>query len=120
MYNNDFSIPKGALLPKPKGYRILCMVPTLEEKTKGGIIKPTSTTSAEQTASIALKVLELGDDAYADADKFPNGPWCQPGDIVIVRAYSGTRFDIGDREFRLINDDTVEATVPDITQLMRK
>lgn len=120
MYKDDFSIPKGAKLPKPTGYRILVMMPLLEDKTKGGIIRPDALKSAEQTASMAAKVLEFGPDAYKDEDKFPTGAWCQPGDIVITRAYSGTRFDIGEREFRLINDDSVEGVVPDITQLVRK
>jgi co-chaperonin GroES (HSP10) len=35
------------------------------------------------------------------------------GDFVIFRSYSGTRFKIMDKEFRLINDDTVEAVVED-------
>jgi co-chaperonin GroES (HSP10) len=46
-------------------------------------------------------------------DKFPNGPWCKEGDFVITRAYAGTRFKIHGREFRLINDDQVEAVVQD-------
>ena len=52
-----------------------------------------------------------------DEDKFPDGPWCQEGDFIMMRAYSGTRFKVstpdGDQEFRLINDDTVEAVVAD-------
>jgi len=32
---------------------------------------------------------------------------------VIFRSYSGTRFKVGGKEFRLINDDTVEAVVDD-------
>jgi co-chaperonin GroES (HSP10) len=120
MYKNDFSIPEGAQLPTPVGYKILVMVPILEDKTKGGIIRPDALKAAETTASIAVKVLALGKDAYSDPDKFPYGPWCQVGDVVITRAYSGTRFDIGDREFRIINDDSVEGVVPDITQLARK
>jgi co-chaperonin GroES (HSP10) len=32
---------------------------------------------------------------------------------VLVRAYSGTRFKIHGREFRLLNDDQVEAVVED-------
>lgn len=120
MYKNDFTIPSGAQLPTPVGYKLLVMVPVLEDKTKGGIIRPDALKSAETTASIAVKVLALGKDAYCDADKFPFGPWCKAGDIVITRAYSGTRFDIGEREFRIINDDSVEGTVPDITQLTRR
>ena len=48
-----------------------------------------------------------------DESKFPNGPYCKEGDFVIFRSYSGTRFKIDKQEFRLINDDTVEAVVDD-------
>jgi co-chaperonin GroES (HSP10) len=55
----------------------------------------------------------MGADAYKDKDKFPNGAYCKVGDFVIFRSYSGTRFKIHTQEFRLINDDTVEAVVDD-------
>jgi co-chaperonin GroES (HSP10) len=58
-------------------------------------------------------VLKLGVDAYKDEKRFPSGPYCKEGDWVIFRAYSGTRVKIHDKEFRLINDDTVEAVVED-------
>ena len=35
------------------------------------------------------------------------------GDWVLFRAFSGTRIKIHGKEFRLINDDTVEAVVED-------
>ena len=57
--------------------------------------------------------LVVGPDAYKDGDKFPSGPYCKEGDFVIFRSYSGTRFKIEKQEFRLINDDTVEAVVDD-------
>jgi hypothetical protein len=57
--------------------------------------------------------VKAGPDAYGDKDKFPNGPYCKEGDFVIFRSYSGTRFKIEKQEFRLINDDTVEAVVED-------
>jgi len=74
---------------------------------------PDSLKSAEQTASVIGFVVKAGPDAYMDKDKFPNGPYCQEGDFVIFRSYSGTRFKIDKQEFRLINDDTVEAVVED-------
>jgi co-chaperonin GroES (HSP10) len=67
----------------------------------------------EETASIIGFVVEMGDECYKDKEKFPNGPYCQKGDFVIFRSYSGTRFKIKGDEFRLINDDTVEAVVDD-------
>ena len=60
-----------------------------------------------------LFVLKVGPDAYKDTNKFPTGAWCEAGDFVIVRAYAGTRFKIYGKEFRLINDDQIEAVVDD-------
>ena len=57
--------------------------------------------------------------AYSDPDKFPTGPYCKEGDFVIFRSYSGTRFKIAGKEFRLINDDTVEAVVDDPREYTR-
>ena len=100
-------------LPSPKGYRILIAVPEVEEKTKGGIIRPDVLKTKEETASIVGQVLVMGPDCFSDPDRFPAGPYCQEGDWVMFRAYSGTRFKVGGKEFRLINDDSVEAVVQD-------
>jgi len=100
-------------LPKPQGYKILIGVPEVSDKTEGGVFMPDGLRSAEETASIIGFVMSLGPDCYADKDKFPNGPFCKEGDFVIFRSYSGTRFKIHNKEFRLINDDTVEAVVDD-------
>lgn len=100
-------------LPDPKGYRILIAIPEVDEKTEGGVYMPDKLKSAEETASIVGFVLRLGDEAYTDPQRFPNGPWCKEGEFVIFRSYSGTRFKVGGKEFRLINDDTVEAVVDD-------
>ena len=106
-------------LPKPQGYKILVAIPKFEEKTKGGIIRPDAIRDAEQVASLMAFVVELGESAYQDAGKFPNGPYCKEGDWVLFRSYSGTRFKIEGQEFRLINDDTVEAVVPDPHKIER-
>lgn len=100
-------------LPKPQGYRILVAVPHIEEKTKGGIIRPDSLKALEQTASIFGYVVELGADCYLDKEKFPNGPYCKAKDFVLFRSYSGTRFRVEGQEFRIINDDMVEAVIDD-------
>ena len=100
-------------LPEPKGYKLLIAIPRVEEKTDAGVYMPDSLTKMEQTASIVGLVVEAGPDAYADKSKFPKGPYCKKGDFVIFRSYSGTRFKVQNEEFRLINDDTVEAVVDD-------
>jgi len=102
-----------AKLPEPSGYRLLIAVPEVSEKTEGGVFMPDQLKKAEETASIIGFVVKAGSDAYADLNKFPNGPWCKEGDFVIFRSYSGTRFKVLGKEFRLINDDTVEAVVED-------
>jgi co-chaperonin GroES (HSP10) len=104
---------KAKLLPEPKGYRLLCAVPHVEEEFEGGIIKADNTIRAEEQTTVVLFVIKMGDLCYADKERFPTGPWCKEGDFVLTRPYSGTRVVIHGREFRIINDDTVEAVVED-------
>lgn len=104
---------KATQLPDVKGYRILCAVPNVEETFESGLIKADATKKLEEHSTIVLFVIKMGDMAYADKDRFPTGPWCKEGDFIITRAYAGTRIKIHGREFRIINDDTVEAVVED-------
>lgn len=100
-------------LPDPKGYKLLIALPEPDEKTEGGILKAKQTMDIEEIGSICGFVLKMGADAYKDEKRFPNGPYCKEGDWVLMRSYSGTRFKIHGKEFRLINDDSVEAVVQD-------
>ena len=100
-------------LPEPKGYKILIALPEIDETTDGGIIKSAQSQHEESIATVVGWVMAMGPDAYANFPRFPNGPYCQVGDWVIFRAFSGTRIKIHGKEFRLINDDTVEAVVDD-------
>lgn len=102
-----------AKLPEPKGYRLLIAIPEISKTTQGGVYIPDERRSGEETASIIGFVIKAGPEAYSDPNRFPSGPWCKEGDFVIFRSYSGTRFKVKGKEFRLINDDTVEATVED-------
>ena len=102
-----------AKLPEPKGYRLLIALPEIDEKTQGGVIMPDGLVKDESTASIIGFVIKMGSDAYADKERFPNGAWCKEGDFVIFRSYSGTIFKVAGKEFRLINEDTVEGVVDD-------
>ena len=104
---------KATQLPKPQGYRILCAVPEVEKEYESGILKADSVARHEEILPTVLFVVELGPDCYADKERYPTGPWCQKGDFVIVRPNAGTRLLIHGREFRMINEDTVEATVLD-------
>ena len=104
---------KAKLLPEPKGFRLLCAVPNVEEEYEGGIVKAQDTVRVEEQTTVVLFVIKMGDLAYKDKERFPTGPWCKEGDFVLTRPYSGTRVVIHGREFRIINDDTVEAVVDD-------
>lgn len=106
-------------LPKPTGYHLLVAMLDVNDKTKGGVFLPDELKSRESTASIIGYVIDSGPGAYADMAKFPDGPYCQEGDFVIFRSYSGTRFKVAGQEFRLINDDTVEAVVEDPSEYER-
>jgi len=104
---------KATQLPKPQGYRILCAVPEVEKEYESGLIKADAIAKREEMLATVLFVVELGPDCYTDKERYPTGPWCQKGDFVIVRPNAGTRLLIHGREFRMINEDTVEATVLD-------
>lgn len=106
---------KAKQLPEPKGYHILCMVPKADEKfsADGKIVKAESVQKVDEITTQVLFVVKLGDLAYKDQSRFPTGPWCKEGDFVITRAYAGTRFKVHGVEMRLLNDDSIEATVED-------
>lgn len=107
-------------LPDPKGYRILCAIPEAEKEFDSGLIKADETVRNDEILSTVLFVVKLGPDCYKDESRFPSGPWCKEGDFVLVRPNAGTRLVIHDREFRLINDDSVEAIVMDPRGIKRK
>ena len=115
----EIDISAQDTIPVPTGFRVLIAVPSVEEKTSGGIIRPDNLRTLEKTASIFGAVISLGPDAYKNEERFPSGPWCKEGDWVLFRSYSGTRFKVDDQEFRIINDDTVEAVVDDPRKVQR-
>jgi co-chaperonin GroES (HSP10) len=107
-------------LPKPVGYRVLVALPQPEETISGtSIIKTDTAKTQDHIMSIIGLVVDMGSGAYADKDRFPDGPWCKEGDFVMFRMNSGTRFTIGGVEYRLMNDDSIEAVVADPTGIQR-
>lgn len=115
----DTADKKAKQLPDPKTFHLLCVVPDAEEEYEGGLIKSGQTMHYEEVLTPVLFVVKLGPDAYKDEKRFPNGPSCKEGDFIIVRPNSGTRLKIHGREFRIINDDSVEATVEDPRGIIR-
>ena len=103
-----------AQLPTPVGYRILVAMPQVED-TYGdsGILKSSREVHLDTAMSTIGLVLDMGKQAYTDEGRFPTGPWCKQGDYVMFRMNTGTRFKVGGVEYRLMNDDSIEAVVAD-------
>ena len=96
------------------GYRVLIALPNVDETFgESGLVKASSTLREEYILSTVGAVIDMGAEAYSDTDRFPNGPWCKVGDYVMFRANTGTRFKVGKQEYRLMNDDSIEAVVND-------
>ena len=108
------------MLPLPAGYRVLIALPQVKETfDTTDLLKSSQTRQEEHIMSIIGMVVDMGSQAYADKDRFPAGAWCKQGDYVMFRANSGTRFRIGGTEYRLMNDDSIEAVVPDPSGITR-
>lgn len=114
---------KAKQLPRPSGYHILCAIPEQEkefEESSIGLIKADETIRYEEMLTTVLFVVALGPDCYSDKERYPSGPWCKVGDFILVRPNAGSRLVIHGKEFRMINDDTVEGTVEDPRGIKRK
>jgi hypothetical protein len=111
---NKSAEEKAKQLPDPKTYHMLCVVPeAMAEYEDSEILKSAQTMHYEEVLTPVLFVVKLGPDCYKDVTRFPSGPSCKTGDFVVVRPNSGTRLKIHGREFRIINDESVEAVVED-------
>jgi len=107
---------RGRMLPKAPGWKLVCAVPEVAETFENSeIIKAEALKKAEEYTTVVLFVVSVGPLAYKDKAKFGDDlvPWCKEGDFILTRAYSGTRLKIYGREFRIINDDQVDAVVDD-------
>lgn len=106
---------KGAeSIPRARGWRMLVMMPALPEKTAGGVILTDNYVQQEEIACPVGLVVDMGPLCYSDRRKFSDGqPWCEIGDVVVFRSYSGTRLVIHGKEFRSISDEAVEQIVDD-------
>ena len=117
-YNEDGSlavenIDESVLsrVPKPTGWRIIILPYRGAEKTKGGIVLSGQTIEKQQLTTVCGYVLAVGDLAYKDEGKFPNGPWCEKGDWVIFGRYAGARIGLDGGEIRILNDDEILARI---------
>ena len=115
----DSAEDKARQLPEPARFHILTVLPEIDDEYESGLVKANTTIHYEEVLSPVLFVVKLGPDAYADKTRFPSGPSCKVGDFVLVRPNTGTRMKIHGTEWRLINDDSVQAVVQDPRGIQR-
>lgn len=102
-----------AQLPRPVGYKLLIALPKVEEAYESGLLKAERTIHQEHVLSMVGLVLDMGEQAYKDPDRYPTGPWCEVGNYVLFRSNSGTRFRVNGVEYRFLNDDSIDGVVAD-------
>jgi len=98
-------------MPSPTGWRLLILPYKGKGKTEGGIYLPDKVVEEQSVSTQVGYVLKVGELAYQDGDKFPDGPWCAKGDWVMFARYAGSRFRIDGGEVRILNDDEILAKI---------
>ena len=116
---NTTTEEKAKQVPDPVTYHLLCMLPEAKEEYEGGLLKASQTMQYEELLSPVLFVAKIGPDAFKDPTRFPSGASCAVGDFILVRPNTGTRMKIHGTEWRLINDDSVQAVVQDPRGIQR-
>ena len=100
-------------LPEMPGFHVLVRPVSVKNKTKGGIFIPDSTKDDMSYLTTVGKVIALGELAYKDIDKFPNGEWCTVGDYVCYGKHAGTKLYYQNVKLLLLFDDQVIMRVSD-------
>ena len=109
----DDTVQDPEVLPHIPGFHILVRPISIKAKTKGGLLLPDSVRDDIAYLTTVGKVLVIGDDAYVDEDKFPNGPWCEAGDYVCYGKPTGQKFFYKGIKLLLLYDDQISMVVED-------
>lgn len=105
-------------MPSPTGWRLLILPYRGKGKTEGGVYLPEAAKNAQEVSTQVGYVLKVGELAYKDKDKFPNGPWCQQGDWVMFARYAGSRFAIDGGNVSILNDDEILARISEPSDVL--
>jgi len=111
--SSEIEVEDPAMLPELPGFHVLVRPVSIKSKTKGGIFIPDSTKDDMSYLTTVGKVIALGDLAYRDIDKFPNGAWCQVGDHVCYGKHAGTKLFYQGVRLILLFDDQIVMRVAD-------
>jgi|TARA_R100001163_G_scaffold36020_2_gene27652 co-chaperonin GroES (HSP10) len=113
MWISQEETPDPDVLPEVPGYHVLIRPVSVKEKTKGGILIPDSTREDMSYLTTVGRVLAIGNLAYKDLDKFPNGKWCDVGDYVCYGKHAGQKLYYKATRLILLFDDQVILKVED-------
>lgn len=96
-----------------KSFSVLLKAIIIPEVTKGGIyLTETSRNTGKRDHNIGL-VVAMGDEAYQDKSRFPNGPRCKVGDWVFYSKYEIQETPINEYLCYFLNDDRIITSFPE-------
>ena len=107
MWITEDEVKDPSPLPELPGYHILIRPVSVKGVTKGGIVLPDSTKDDMAYLTTVGKVLSIGELAYQDEVKFPNGEWCREGDFVCYAKHAGQKLFYKSVRLILLFDDQV-------------
>ena len=111
--SDEIETDDPVILPDLPGFHVLVRPVSVKSQTKGGIFIPDSTRDDMAYLTTVGRVVALGDLAYKDIDKFPNGNWCQVGDYICYGKHTGTKLFYQNVRLILLFDDQVIMRVMD-------
>ena len=101
-------------IPQVRGYRVM-LIPVGIKDMHNGIALPRETIERQQNHAQIFRVVGMGSMAYNDESRFPDGPFCEIGDYVLIGRYAGTKVTTYYcDDLRIVNDDEVMAIIPDV------
>jgi co-chaperonin GroES (HSP10) len=81
----------------PCGAQILVQLRTMQKKSAGGILLANETTELNQQNTRVCRLIRVGNIAFRNRETgqlWREGVWAQPGDIIIMPAWGGFRFEV--------------------------
>jgi co-chaperonin GroES (HSP10) len=111
--DSEIEVSDPAILPELPGFHVLVRPVSVKSITKGGIFIPDSTKDDMAYLTTVGRVLKIGELAYKDIDKFPNGHWCDAGDYVCYGKHAGTKLFYQGVRLILLFDDQIMMRVMD-------
>lgn len=102
-------------IPKIHGSYVLVEPQPIEEKTKGGIIKPDTYIEDVKYLQNVGKVVSMGEMAYEEIrqgeNRFGKTKWCKVGDYVVWKKMNGNKIMYKGKPYVILFDDEIMMTV---------